>query len=327
MALPIRKPNTQEPVRWIVLYGGRGVGKTTLSTLLAAGKTISFAMEKSDIIYGASPTASQWDVIDPADENGVERSPESVLRMIEAVCRGEGGYDTIVIESISALDALVTRSTIDRRVKGDELRSLMAVAGGYGKGMGEVENLHSRVEAALKVAKVRNMRIILIAHQKIVTIQQPDGGSYTQWGVASEGKSAERYLNEADAVLRLYSPITTDEKTHRARGGGDYVFIDGRHSPTSESKARIQGLARLHTWDDPTVNPLAQWIPSDTGGAAPGADVWSTKGGQQIAAKAREAYARNDGSFERVGPWAVGQGFSQDDVNALIERIKAEAQA
>ena len=318
----------RSPGLWIVLYGDPGSGKTTLSTLLRRGKTATLAMEQVDISYAGR--ADDILVIDPYDANGAEASPEELVSTVEAMASGAGDFadlETIIIDSLSALDALVTRKIIDRHRKGDEVPSLMSIAGGYGKGVGIVENVHSRIESALKKAVARGMRVILTAHPDIEEVTRPDGSTYSRYGVAVHKMYRGRFLNEASLVARLTADIaTTDGKAIKI---SDCILVQTTSDPTRETKNRI-GIKEVVRWTDPDANPLSPWL-SGVGEAERAYAPFESPGEQQIVERMRSAVCDNSpaGDTRRAGmtEWLTRQGYTPEQISDKVAQLEAAAAA
>lgn len=329
MALPVRKPAKTQGFQ-IVLYGARGVGKTTLSTLLAAGPTVSIATENADLIY--TQRGADIDVIDPPS------NPREVISYLRELARGNHHYKTLIFESITAFDVMLVTDIVDRHA-GDsarELRSINAIAGGYGKGAGEVGDAHANAAKYLAECAARGMRVIIIAHDKSATIDPPDGSPYSKWVVdtASE-KHAALYLREASVVARLSASIAVDEKQGKARAGRPGTLIDLRSSPATECKSRIDELSGQITWTEITKNPFGdvfdrlQGIKATAPAAADGPAerapvVWPDGVLRRVEAVAAQPDA-DEVLRDKVTPWLEAQGFDLSDIQAMIERVKARA--
>lgn len=325
MALPVRKPAKTHGFQ-IVLYGARGVGKTTLSTLLAAGPTVSIATENADLIY--TQRGADIDVIDPPS------NPREVISYIRELARGDHRYKTLIFESVTAFDVALVTDIVDRHA-GDstrELRSINAIAGGYGKGAGEVGDAHANAAKYLAECAARGMRVIIIAHDKSANIDPPDGAPYSKWVVdtASE-KHAALYLREASVVARLSASIAVDAKQGqpgKARAGRPGTLIDLRSSPATECKSRIDELSGQITWTDITKNPFGDVFDRlqgiTTTAAEPAPVVWPEGVLRRVEAVAAQPDA-DEVLRDKVTPWLEAQGFEAADIQAMIARVKSRA--
>lgn len=306
--MSILQPRRPRPTigHWLVLYGDRGTGKTTLATHLRKGKAATLAFESVDIIYNQLQGAP--DIFDaPAGE-------AELMALLSALESSD--YETVIIDSISALDSWAADAILARHPKGQALGATLANVEGYYKAYNELEVIHKNVAASLRRMRAAGKRVIVIGHQAAEKVSPPDGDEYTRWALAAERVAHTRhYLIEADLVARLHGSIAVD-KAGKATGGS-VIAIDTRASAASECKSRIPGLDRQITWHNRAENPLAAWLND----APPSlADLSADE-------RARAIRALADGRSDAVRSHWLSRGFATAEIDEFFSANTAVAEA
>jgi hypothetical protein len=130
-------------------------------------------------------------------------------------------FETIVVDSVSKLDALVVKHILDEEPiniaaagngQKPKITTLGASSGGYGKGYERAQSLHRALTAQLDKFIERGVGIVFISHLAITKYKAPDNDDYDVYSIVmNHDKSREVYIDDVDAVLfgRLYSGTTT----------------------------------------------------------------------------------------------------------------------
>lgn len=111
----------------------------------------------------------------------------------------EHPYRTVVVDSISTLEALVWDEVC--RIDG-KAKSIEQVGGGYGKGYIETLRLWREVTEALDALRAeRNMGCILIGHVKVKRFNDPLNEAYDHYSFDINDKAVELLTRWADGIL------------------------------------------------------------------------------------------------------------------------------
>lgn len=173
----------------VTVYGNPGIGKSTLASQFPRPL---FLLTEDNELPGikAIPVdsfVSIWDTI------------KGLLK-----CE-EFPFDTIVIDSISKLDALVVEYILDKEPvgkNGSKPSTLTAACGGYGAGYMRAESLHRALKSLLDKFKERGIAVVYIAHMAHGTVKPPDNEDYTNYTIVmNHDKSRHVYIDDVDCVL------------------------------------------------------------------------------------------------------------------------------
>lgn len=139
----------------LLLYGPDGVGKSTFGS--QAPNPIFLGPEKGTMNLDVArfPTPKSW---------------EDVIQALDELANQNHGYKTLVIDTLDWLEPLCYASICKKY----ETNSIEKAAGGYGKGYREAFN--EMVEFRHKLSFLREhkgMNIILLAHSKVVSFEDP----------------------------------------------------------------------------------------------------------------------------------------------------------
>jgi len=207
----------QKPPR-ILIHGGEGVGKTT------------FACSAPNPI-----------VIDVEDGLGTISVPHiipkhltEVFEVFSALIEQEHSYRTLVIDSLDALEELITDYLLEER----GWKSIGEPA--YGRGYVERSTVWRQVFSALeKVRDECNMGIILVAHSRIEKVEDPVYPAYDRHVPDLYKTEAAKVVEWCDIVG--YAMIKTltirDGERVRATTGGERILYT-ESNPAYVAKTR-----------------------------------------------------------------------------------------
>lgn len=193
----IRSGVQSRPPR-IVLCGQEKVGKSTFAAGAPAPIFIPVRGEEGvDALDVASfPPAQTW---------------EEMCAYLEAL-KGDHGYRTVVIDSITALEVLVHESIM----KAHNVTSLEKVLKGFGKWREESEKWWVYFTASLDALRDRGMCIILITHNKVKKINDPMTDPYDAHIIDLDDLARQVLTRWGDCIL--FAGFHTLTKT--IEGGG-----------------------------------------------------------------------------------------------------------
>lgn len=250
----LRTVRADKPPR-VLIYGAEGVGKTTLASEFP------------------NPVFLQCEEGTPGELElqsfGVLSDFGSVIDAMTALYDGEHGYQTLVVDSVTALQRFIFAETCRR---GDEHGNAKAKIEdfGYGKGYVNAKNvLREFLEGCDALRRDRGMAIVLIAHSVVTTFNDPETASYDRYEIDLHKQLVGEVTRDLDAILLLKKPVNVKEeakgfnsKRARAEGSASTVLIHAVGKPAFMAKNRygIPESVRFDRGDG--FATLAQYFPS-----------------------------------------------------------------
>lgn len=265
------KPSGELTPPMITIIGSPGVGKTSLGGLFP--RPIIMRAEDGTAVFQSWDPERQPDLLPvlPRAYSGSSVSTRStVIQTIDALISQEHQFQTLVIDSITALAALYEQEIT---VKYDK-SNIADAAGGYGKGYLEAISWHSELLNRLLILnKQRKMGVVLLAHTDTEKVKEDpeSGGEYTVYGLQMEKRAGNQYVNTSDVVAYLVNRTVTmghtvdkkgnTEKRGRVQTTGERSLLtsgDGRFG-FIKAKNRLRLPAEIPVADG--ENPLLGLIP------------------------------------------------------------------
>lgn len=202
----------------VLLYGVEGVGKSS---------------------WGAdAPAPIFLDLEDGTEELDVARFPRpeswsDVLAALDALAREQHQYQTVVIDTLDALERLIQREVCRSGGK----QSIEDF--GYGKGYVAASELAAVFVQRLEALRRKGMHVVCLAHAQIRAFSDPAGDSYDKYRIKGHDKFVALFKEWAKAVLfanyRVYT-VSKDGKTKALGDGARVVYTEPR--PAWEAKNR-----------------------------------------------------------------------------------------
>jgi hypothetical protein len=248
----LRKVRADQPPR-LLIYGPEKMGKTTLASEFPAPVFLQTEMGQSGDLE--------------LDSFGHLTSYEQVIEAIGSLASGDHSFQTVVLDSVSALQKLVW----DKVCRDSNVKSIELAGGGYGKGYIEADNLWLEVLDGLNYLRnERRMAVVLVGHAIISRFDDPETQSYSRYDIDLHKRAEALLKREVDAILLVKKDVTikTEGKGDRVRAdGGDTRWIYTEGKPAFTAGNRYNMPARIMYQKGQGFSALAPFFPA--GGAAP----------------------------------------------------------
>ena len=154
------------------------------------------------------------------------QSADMLWEQLTALLQEDHDYNTVVIDSVTALERLFIQHVIDSDPK--KPKSVNQALGGYGAGLSAVASMHQRVRKACGFLNERKgMHVVFVAHADTEVIELPDQDPYTRYSLRLGKKSMAPYVDDSDIVgfLRLETFTTGDGERKKAISDGTREII------------------------------------------------------------------------------------------------------
>jgi hypothetical protein len=231
----------------VTICGDSGLGKTTLAC--------SFP---KPIVIRAEDGLQAIPVDRRPDAFPVLTGPDMLWDQLKALIHEEHEYETLVIDSVTALERMFTQSVVDSDPK--KPKGIQQALGGYGAGRDAVAAMHARLRKAAGIlAEKRGMHTVFVAHADTSRIEPPDDDAYMRYTLRLHEKSMPAYVDDVDVVgfLKLETFTTGDGERKKAISDGTRVLIT--HATAANVSKNRFGIVEPITVEA-GVNPLASYI-------------------------------------------------------------------
>lgn len=172
-------------------------------------------------------------------------------------------FKTLIIDSISKLDALVVEYTIEQSPPGKDKQSVKTIAqafGGYGAGFEKAASLHRALKSQFDKFKERGIAVVYISHLEVKKFKSPEAEDYDILSIVmNSDKSRVVYIDDVDAVLycKLQSHTIETESGRTIIKSTDNRIISGGMNDVHVSKNRFNLPAAIPM----SFESLAKYIP------------------------------------------------------------------
>ena len=202
MTLNIQKMGTGPTPPRVFLYGGPGIGKSSVAA--QSFKPVFLPTEDGlgQIQCDAFPLA---------------RSYDEFIGNLRALQTEQHEYRTVVIDTVDWLEALI----FEKVCSDYKVSAIEKVDGGYGRGFSYALGYWNEVKEALQdLRDAKRMAAIFVSHSTTKEIHDPETGDLTQYIPKINQRAAAFLMEWCDAVLFL----TRHLGAARGEAGGDIVF-------------------------------------------------------------------------------------------------------
>ena len=249
----LRKVRADQPPR-LLIYGPEKMGKTTLAAEFPAPVFLQTERgESGDLVL---------------DSFGTLDSFEAVIEAIASLAQEEHSFQTVVLDSVSALQKLVW----DKVCRDSNVKSIELAGGGYGKGYIEADNLWLQVLDGLNYLRnERGMAVVLVGHSTVTRFDDPETQSYSKYEIDLHKRARDLLKREVDAILLVKKDVTikTEGKGDRVRAdGGDTRWIYTEGKPAFTAGNRYDMPARIIYQRGAGFTALSQYFPQPAAAAA-----------------------------------------------------------
>lgn len=174
----IAKSKPKPPI--IVIHGHPGVGKTTFGALAPASIFMPTEDGTGGVSVDAFPLAKSWD---------------EVVEMMTVLLNEKHDYQTVVLDSLSALEIL-----IHNKVAQDNKKASIEDIG-YGKGHAFALNYWQQLLDGFALLRdQKNILPLLIAHSDIVRYDSPEVDSFERYVISLHKRAMGLLYERADII-------------------------------------------------------------------------------------------------------------------------------
>lgn len=165
----------------VVVYGPPGVGKTTFA---AGAQHPVFILTEDGLAH------------QQAAHFPLARSYTEVLDAVETLHREQHSYQTVVLDSLDALEPLLWEYTAHKHSK-KQIEDF-----GYGKGyVYAAEELRHLLKGLQVLRDQKDMTVVLVGHSDIKRFESPITDAYDRFTLRLHPRAAAAVLDWSDAVL------------------------------------------------------------------------------------------------------------------------------
>lgn len=231
----ITKGKTNKPPR-IVIYGTEGIGKTTFAS--QSNKPILIPIEEG---------ADNIEV----DKMPLSDSKNKILDCLRWLYTQEHEYTTCIVDTWDTMEGMFIAEILSK----DKANSLSQACGGYGAGKGVLLGMTREIINALQFLRdKKGMTIIILAHSKSVSVNDPRYGAYDQFSLSCVPDIASQLIAWADVVGFANSRMRIDADTGLAKeiganGGNRVLHVVGTPAFVAKNRYDMKSEVPLN-WNE-----------------------------------------------------------------------------
>jgi hypothetical protein len=220
------KPTRKIQPPRIILYGPPGVGKSTFASNISGAVFL-------DVEGGTGNLP-----VVRIDRDRLETA-DGVTAALNAVLSQDHGFTAVVIDSADFLEKVLQKQVAQEHGVADFGKI------GYGKGPVTLVNVWRGITQLLdEIRERRNMAVVLIAHETLKKINDPDTETYDKQTLAMENKSVEHLEAWCDCIFFAKQEVYTQkDKQQRVRATAGDRMLYTEDCPAYLAKNRY-GLPR-----------------------------------------------------------------------------------
>jgi hypothetical protein len=211
----------------MLLYGDAGRGKTTLAT--KAPKALLLPLERG------LPRGVEVDAVQGLD------SFDKVMSTLLAIHSDPRGYDSLVIDTLDALEPLVLEHTCAK----NNWKNIEAPP--YGKGWVAADDEWRRfIRGITAIRDKHNMTVVLVSHAEVIRVEDPRAPTFTSYSPKLNKRARALVVDACDVVGFLAEDLRTvsddsgfRERVRASAGNGRYLFLEGRPAFAAKNRFRM----------------------------------------------------------------------------------------
>jgi AAA domain len=248
------KTSTTKEGKIIVDYSAPGVGKTSKWCQASNAVLVEIKDNSASALKEIGSIRADLPVISTTGWN-------DSLDILKSLVNDEHPYKNIVIDGLSGLDEYCNEITIAEDCGGDSDKFL---AFGRGEGLASIKWME--LVQILRDLKSKGFWVYLLAHQQVVTINDPSGSNYVKYSPAvGKGKLAQT-MKYSDAIFfSTFIVATKDVNKESGKGkavGGERRVMYCTPGAAWEAKNRlgIPGIIELGNSPEQSFSAFAQAV-------------------------------------------------------------------
>jgi hypothetical protein len=238
----VKKP--QDRAVMVTICADAGMGKTSLAASFP--KPIFIRAEDGMQAIPADKRPDAFPVVGKAKD---------LWEQLTAIIHEPHDYQTLVIDSVTALERLFVQDVLDQDPKA---KSINQALGGYGAGTAAVAAMHQRVRKGAGLANERRgMHVVFVAHADVETMKLPDADDYMRYSLRLPTKSQPPYVDDVDVVgfirLQMFTKGQDGERKKAVSTGDRELICHAVASNISKNRYGITDPLSFAMGDNPLI--------------------------------------------------------------------------
>lgn len=218
-----------------VIYGPAGIGKTTFAARAPGAMIINLENGLKGVDLKASGAVA----------TGYIDTYQGFLDALEYF--GSSDYKTVVVDSLTRLETLIERHVCQQETARTKKDHNSLADFGFGRGLQALAAEFGVIIEYIETLKSAGKNVILLAHTKIATIQDPENEPYDQFDLSLDKRVVERIKGASDYVWYMHQEksVKTADKA-KAGKATMYNRILLQTKQTGGVSAKTRGVMEMY---------------------------------------------------------------------------------